>query len=69
MGIFSRIADIFAANLNALGVPADDPYTGQPLIVKEVDGQWIIYGLGANLKDDGGKFEHQEDVGLGPEKK
>jgi hypothetical protein len=60
------------AKLTNIGLPADavtDPYTGQPLIVKKVDGQWLIYGLGANLKDDGGKLDNYDDVGLGPIKK
>lgn len=57
------------ANLTVLHLPPEavlDPYTDQPLIVKRTGGQWVIYGLGTNLKDDGGKFEHLEDVGLGP---
>ncbi|HEV3142449.1 MAG TPA: hypothetical protein VGZ47_01040 [Gemmataceae bacterium] len=60
------------AKLTELGLPADtttDPYTGQPLVVKKVDGQWLIYGLGPNLKDDGGKLDNYDDVGLGPVKK
>jgi hypothetical protein len=58
--------------LTNLGLPAEgvtDPYTGQSLLVKKVDGQWIIYGVGPNLKDDGGNFEKLEDIGLGPAKK
>jgi len=60
------------AKVMALDLPADaitDPYTGQPLVVKKIDGQWVIYGLGPNLKDDGGNFEKLEDIGLGPVKK
>jgi hypothetical protein len=58
--------------LTDLGLPADaiiDPFTDQPLIVKKIDGQWLVYGLGANQKDDGGKIENQDDVGLGPLKR
>jgi hypothetical protein len=57
------------ANLTDLGLPATatvDPYTEKPLIVKRTDGQWIVYGMGSNLKDDGGKFDQNEDIGLGP---
>jgi hypothetical protein len=60
------------AKLTDLGLPAEavtDPYTGQPLLVKQVDGRWIIYGVGPNLKDDGGNIEKLEDIGLGPAKK
>ena len=59
------------AKLTDLGLPAaavTDPYTDKPLIVKRVDGQWVVYGLGPNLKDDGGQFEKWEDVGVGPVK-
>jgi DNA-directed RNA polymerase specialized sigma24 family protein len=34
-------------------------------VVKRTDGQWLIYGLGTNLKDDGGQLKNLEDVGLG----
>jgi hypothetical protein len=59
------------ANLTDLGLPAaatTDPYTDKPLIVKRVDGQWLVYGLGPNLKDDGGLLDKFEDVGYGPVK-
>jgi hypothetical protein len=36
---------------------------------EKVQGQWIIYGLGLNLNDDGGNIEKLEDGGLGPAKK
>jgi len=60
------------ANFAGLGLPASattDPYTDKSLIVKRVDGQWVVYGLGKNLTDDGGKLEHLEDVGYGPVKR
>lgn len=60
-----------SANLAELGLPAaavTDPYTDQPLIVKRVDGQWVVCGLGPNLKDDGGLLERFEDIGYGPVK-
>ena len=53
-----------------LGLPADvliDPYNGQPLHLKKLPEGWLIYSVGNNLKDDGGKLnEEHEDVGLGP---
>jgi hypothetical protein len=36
--------------------------------VKRVEGQWVVYGLGPNLKDDDGLFDKYEDVGYGPVK-
>lgn len=42
-----------------------DPFSGQPLIVKRAPAGWLIYSVGENMKDDGGRFENHEDVGLG----
>jgi hypothetical protein len=59
-------------NLANLGLPAEaiiDPYDGSPIKLKEVKGEWIIYCVGVNLKDDGGNLESNmdvNDVGLGP---
>ncbi len=43
-----------------------DPFTGQPLLMKKLPEGWIIYSVGPDLKDDGGKVEDLSDVGLGP---
>jgi hypothetical protein len=43
-----------------------DPFTGKPLVMKKLPDGWVIYSVGANLKDDGGKVDDQSDVGLGP---
>jgi hypothetical protein len=59
-------------NLAKLGLPAEtitDPYDGSAIKLKKVKGEWIIYCVGANLKDDGGNLESNKDVndvGLGP---
>jgi hypothetical protein len=53
------------ADLNLPEEAVTDPYTDKPLVVKRKDGQWLIYGLGTNLKDDGGHVKNLEDVGLG----
>jgi hypothetical protein len=29
-------------------------------------GQWLIYCVGPDLKDDGGKLDRNEDIGWGP---
>lgn len=56
--------------LAELGLPADvliDPYNGKPLQLKQTPDGWVIYSVGKNLKDDGGKLDDdQTDVGLGP---
>jgi hypothetical protein len=53
-----------------LGLPAEtttDPYNGQPMHVKKTADGWLIYSVGSNLKDDGGKLDDDRtDVGLGP---
>lgn len=54
--------------LDKLGLPAElttDPYDGQPLRLKPVDGDWMVYSVGENLKDDGGKSDGMADVGVG----
>jgi hypothetical protein len=56
-------------SLDDLKLPDDiklDPYNGQPLTIKRVESGWVVYSVGPNLKDDGGKIEKSEDVGVGP---
>ncbi len=58
-----------APNFAGLKLPAsatEDPFTGQPLHVKVVDGQWVIYTVGPDLKDDGGDLAGGKDFGVGP---
>ncbi len=43
-----------------------DPFTGQPLLMKKLPEGWVIYSVGHDLKDDGGKLDGQTDFGLGP---
>jgi hypothetical protein len=56
--------------LSNLGLPAEvttDPFNGKPLIVKKTPEGWLIYSVGMNLQDDGGKVDSElNDVGLGP---
>jgi hypothetical protein len=54
-----------------LGLPAattTDPFTGGPLHVKKSPRGWLVYSVGKNGQDDGGKIEDPEngDVGIGP---
>jgi hypothetical protein len=63
-----------SANLTDLGLPADattDPYNGKPLIVRREPNGWLIYSVGQNGQDDGGRIHDSApggylDVGLGP---
>ena len=43
-----------------------DPFTGKALHVKVVDGEWLIYTVGPDLKDDGGDLANHKDFGVGP---
>jgi hypothetical protein len=57
--------------LSELGLPVvatTDPFDGQPLQMKRLPDGWLIYAVGPNLKDDGGKLntDAREDAGLGP---
>jgi hypothetical protein len=55
--------------LTELGLPAEtttDPYTGEPLHVKKLPQGWLIYAVGRNYKDDGGKLDDTSDIGIGP---
>ena len=52
-----------------LGLPTSattDPFNGQPLHIKKLAGGWLVYSVGKDLTDDGGKLENYTDVGLGP---
>ena len=55
--------------LSQLGLPADvttDPFNGAPLLLKKLPEGWLIYSVGRNLTDDGGKLSDQQDIGIGP---
>jgi hypothetical protein len=55
--------------LSELGLPPEtttDPYDGSPIKLKQLRGDWLIYCVGPNLKDDGGQVESYADIGLGP---
>jgi hypothetical protein len=59
--------------LGELGLPAEtttDPFNGEPLHVKKTPQGWLVYSVGRNLRDDGGKVDdpNDGDVGVGPPK-
>lgn len=58
-----------ARGLDGLGLPdaqTVDPFTGEPLVVKETDRGWLVYSVGEDGVDDGGRFDEAEDSGFGP---
>ena len=60
--------------LSELGLPVEtttDPYTGEPLHVKKTPEGWLVYSVGPNIRDDGGKMGGDDspftgDIGVGP---
>lgn len=58
--------------LTELGLPPEtttDPFNGEPLHVKKTPQGWLVYSVGWNFKDDGGKLDapnNTGDVGIGP---
>ena len=45
-----------------------DPFNGEPLRVKKMPKGWLVYSVGPNLQDDGGKLGDVDhgDIGVGP---
>jgi hypothetical protein len=64
-----------ASGLDELALPkevARDPFSGEPLKLKHVDGGWLIYTVMQNGVDDGGNFDNfkdQKDHGFAPRKR
>lgn len=58
------------AELNLPDEVGIDPFNGKPMIIKKLPEGWLVYSVGKNLKDDGGKCEviqHEFlDFGFGP---
>ncbi len=55
--------------LDELGLPPEttiDPFCGEPLRIKKLPDGWMVYSVGSNLVDDGGKLDGKADVGVGP---
>jgi len=58
-----------ATGLGDLKLPEQqtiDPFTGKPLLMKELPEGWVVYSVGMDLKDDGGQVDDLADFGLGP---
>jgi hypothetical protein len=63
------IGDLAEPALDTLGLSAEttvDPFTGKQLMVHKLASGWLIYSVGPDLKDDGGKLNHHHDIGLEP---
>jgi hypothetical protein len=58
-----------AESLDDLDLPASalvDPFDGKQLKLKKTDEGWLIYSVYRNRKDDGGRLEPMDDVGVAP---
>lgn len=63
-----QAGDASEPHLTKLGLPVEvtlDPVNGEPLHIRRTPQGWLIYGVGANLTDDGGQLEDLLDVGVG----
>jgi hypothetical protein len=59
-------------NLADLGLPLGatiDPYNGEPLHLTKTPTGYLVYSVGRNLVDDGGKLDGVTDIGAGPKSK
>ena len=64
-----QAGEVSEPRLDELGLPAEaslDPVNREPLHVKKTPQGWLIYGVGTNLKDDGGQLKDYLDFGIGP---
>jgi hypothetical protein len=56
-------------DLADLGLAPDivlDPFTGERLRVKKLPEGWLIYSVGSDEQDDGGKTDTFDDYGVAP---
>ena len=57
------------AELADLGLPVEattDPFTGEPLKWRKTDAGWLIYSVGRDGVDNGGKVDDASDHGVAP---
>ena len=74
LGILSAVTHLERQGVEVTGLvdlklpeeATTDPYTGKPLVMKKLPDGWVIYSVGKDLKDDGGKVDDASDAGLGP---
>lgn len=56
-----------SVTIESLSLPPrskQDPFTGNPLLLKKTPEEWIVYSVGENLIDDGGDIDQIADIGL-----
>ncbi len=59
--------DVKRSDLDLPEGTTTDPFNGKPLHLTHTDTGWLIYSVGQNLQDDGGKLDDEAtDVGSGP---
>lgn len=69
LGNYADLHGHEATNLADLQLPAEritDPYSGTPLLIRQVGNRWIVYSAMENGQDDGGDFRDLKDYGVGP---
>jgi hypothetical protein len=57
------------ASLSEIGMPAadlEDPFSGQPLMFRVSPDAFAVYSVGADGRDDGGRFEMEQAKGRAP---
>lgn len=58
-------------SLSRLDLASDakvDPFTGEPLLLKQTEQGWSVYSVGPDGNDDGGDLYGGKDFGVGPRK-
>lgn len=58
-----------SVDLQKLGLPSEvmvDPFNGKPLTIQPTPDGWLVYSVGSDLKDGGGNWNDQTDLGFGP---
>ena len=54
--------------LKSLGVPESmtvDTMDGKPMRIKRGEDRWVVYSIGQDLVDDGGKADQNQDFVIG----
>lgn len=43
-----------------------DPYNGRPLSIRSTPSGWVVYSVGPDETDSGGRLSDFQDIGMGP---
>ncbi|MFH1732523.1 MAG: type II secretion system protein GspG [Planctomycetota bacterium] len=60
VGEYPESLRLLTANKFLKELPVD-PFSGEPFVYKVKGGEFVLYSIGANFKDDGGKFGREND--------